>query len=98
MRFSHHKTPPWRREPVGSYRNIISFGYWTPYLPDLQDALHSYGVKNPIKEVVKPNVLVINQDNLKLFLERHYYKEVRMDTVKVIGEMFFYNYVLVEER
>lgn len=96
MRFSHHKNPPYIAEPVGSYRRTISFGYWTPYLPEVSAALKDYDVTNPIKDVVHNNVIVINQPYLADFLQRHYYDSVSVDTLKVIGEMTFMKYRLVD--
>lgn len=96
MRFSHHKMPPYKAEPIGSYYNTISFGYWTPYLPEVTQALKEYGIANPIKDVVNPNVIVINEGGLQDFLQRHYYDSVAVDTLRIIGEMNFYKYKLVE--
>ena len=96
MRFSHHKNPPYIAEPVGSYRRTVSFGYWTPYLPEVSAALKDYGVTNPIKDVVHDNVVVINEPYLADFLQRHYYDSVSVDTLKVIGEMTFLKYKLVD--
>lgn len=96
MRFSHHKMPPYKAEPIGSYYNTVSFGYWTPYLPEVTQALKEYGITNPIKDVVNPNVIVINEGGFQDFLQRHYYDSVAVDTLKIIGEMNFYKYRLVE--
>ena len=96
MRFSHHKNPPYLAEPVGSYRNTVSLGYWTPYLPEITRTLAEYGVANPMKDVVHDNVVVINEGGLKDFLQRHYYDSVAVDTLKVIGEMECFKYRLVE--
>jgi hypothetical protein len=97
MRFSHHRNPPYLAEPVGIYRNTVSFGYWTPYLPEVKDALAEYGISNPIKDVVHDNVIVLNEPNLADFLQRHYYDSVAVDTLKEIGEMTFYKYRLVND-
>lgn len=96
MRFSHHKNPPYLAEPIGSYRRTVSFGYWTPYLPEITQALAEFGITNPIKDVVHDNVIVINEGKLANFLQRHYYDSVAVDTLKVIGEMEFFKYRLVE--
>ncbi|SHL56567.1 hypothetical protein SAMN05720487_11713 [Fibrobacter sp. UWT2] len=96
MRFSHHKNPPYLAEPIGSYRRTVSFGYWTPYLPEITQALAEFGITNPIKDVVHDNVIVINEGNLAKFLQRHYYDSVAVDTLRVIGEMEFFKYRLVE--
>ena len=96
MRFSHHKNPPYLAEPIGSYRRTVSLGYWTPYLPEITQALAEFGVTNPIKDVVHDNVIVINEGRLADFLQRHYYDSVVVDTLKVIGEMEFFKYRLVQ--
>ena len=95
MRFSHHKNPPYLAEPIGSYRRTVSFGYWTPYLPEITQALAEFYVTNPIKDVVHDNVIVINEGRLKDFLQLHYYDSVAVDTLKEIGEMTFFKYRLV---
>ena len=95
MRFSHHRNPPYQATPIGTYRNTISFGYWTPYLPEVTEALADYGISNPIKDVVLDNVIVLNEPGLVDFLQRHYYDSVAVDTLKSIGEMTFFKYRLV---
>ena len=95
MRFSHHRNPPYLAEPISIYRNTVSFGYWTPYLPEIKEALADYGITNPIKDVVHDNVIVLNEPLLVDFLQRHYYDSVAIDTLKEIGEMAFYKYRLV---
>lgn len=95
MRFSHHKNPPYLAEPIGSYRRTVSFGYWTPYLPEITQTLADFGVTNPMKDVVHDNVIVINEGRLADFLQRHYYDSVAVDTLKVVGEMTFFKYRLV---
>lgn len=96
MRFSHHRNPPYLAEPIGQYRRTVSFGYWTPYLPEVTDALNDFGVTNPIKDVVHDNVIVLNEPHLVDFLQRHYYDSVAVDTLKEIGEMTFLKYRLVQ--
>jgi len=104
MRFSHHKMPPYKAEPMGSYRNTISFGYWTPYLPEITQTLAEYGITNPMRQVIDSNVIVINEPMLGDFLLRHYYGRdslgnetgdtVVVDTLRTIGEMNFFKYRL----
>ena len=95
MRFSHHRNPPYLVTPAGSFKRTVSFGYWTPYLPEVTDALNELGVTNPIKDVIKDNVIVLNEPDLVDFLQRHYYDSVAVDTLKSIGEMTFFKYRLV---
>ena len=95
MRFSHHKNPSYLADPIGSYRNTVSFGYWTPYLPEVKEALKDYGIVNPIKDVVKENVIVLDNSTLSDYLQHHYYDSVAVDTLKTFGEMTFSKYRLV---
>ena len=96
MRFSHHRNPPYLAEPVGIYRRTVSLGYWTPYLPEIKEALNEFGVTNPIKDVVNDNVVVLDEPRLADFLQRHYYDSVAVDTLAVFGEMSFYKYRLIQ--
>ena len=95
MHFSHHRNPPYLATPTGIYRNTVSFGYWTPYLPEVTNALKDYGISNPIKDVVRDNVIILNEPSLADFLQRHYYDSVAVDTLKSIGKMTFFKYRLV---
>ena len=95
MRFSHHRNPPYLAEPIGQYRRTVSFGYWTPYLPEVKEALTDFDIKNPMKDVVLDNVIVLNVPYLSDFLQRHYFDSVSVDTLKIIGEMTFLKYRLV---
>ena len=95
MRFSHHRNPPYLATPAGSFKRTVSFGYWTPYLPEVTDALNEFYITNPIKDVIKDNVIVLNEPGLADFLQRHYYDSVAVDTLKSIGDMTFFKYRLV---
>ncbi len=92
MRFSHHRNPPYLAEPIGTYRRTISFGYWIPYLPEVTQALADFNINNPIKDVVRDNVIVLNESGLIDFLQRHYYNKVELDTLAKFGDMTFYKY------
>ena len=95
MRFSHHRNPPYLATPVKSFKRTVSFGYWTPYLPEVTNALNEFGITNPIKDIIKDNVIVLNEPGLAGFLQRHYYDSVAVDTLKSIGDMTFFKYRLV---
>ena len=94
MRFSKHRNPPYLSEPKGSFRRIISLGYWTPYLPEIKKTLSEFGISNPIKDVVKDNVVVINAGDLSDFIERHYHIKATAKEIKSIGNIHFYSYKL----
>ncbi len=100
MVFSHHRMPPYKAEPFGSYLNTISFGFWTPYLPEITQALTKFGITNPIRQVLDSNVIVINEPKLGDFLQRHYYPKdsIVVDTLHTVGEIHFYKYRLVQNE
>ena len=95
MSMSRQKLPPYLAEPMGSWKQVISFGFWTPYFPDVENSIHERGVTNPMKDVVLDNVFVIDVSNLKNFLEQHYYSKVKVDTVRNFNGMVVYKYSLV---
>ena len=98
MRFSHHRNPPFLAEPIGVYRRTTSFGYWTPYLPEISTNLADFGIVNPVKDVVNDNVIVLNEPGLSDFLQRHHYDSISVDTLKKIGEMTFLKYRIVQDK
>lgn len=95
MRLAVHRQAPYYAMPVGSLKNIVSFGYWTPYLPAVQKNLSDFGIENPMRDVINEGVYVINQGNLASYLQRHHYDSVAVDTACVIGELIFYKYRVV---
>ena len=95
MKFARHKNPPYLSEPAGSFKRTISFGYWTPYLPEITETLKDFGIMNPIKDVVHENVISVDVGDLRGYLHRHYYDSVRVDTVNRIGDVVFYKYSIV---
>lgn len=97
MRLSRKKNPPYLAEPKGSWDRIYSFGFWTPYFPDVEKSFRKRGISNPIKDVVLDNVFVIDEPLLVDFLERHYYDKVQVDTIRNFGGMVVYKYSLVTD-
>ena len=97
MRLSRKRNPPYLAEPKGSWERIYSFGFWTPYFPDVEKSFRKRGVTNPIKDVVKDNVLVIDEPLLIDFLEQHYYEKVKSDTIRDFNGMVVYKYSVVKD-
>lgn len=81
-RFNYYKKPPYLSEPIGSWKKIVPLGYWTTYFPDIETHLHKNGISNPIHDIIKSNVFVINDSGLVDFLQRHYYDSVGVSVVK----------------
>jgi len=91
------KNIPYLTDAKGSWEHLVSFGYWTPYFPDVENSLRKRGITNPMKDVVKENVLVVDEPTLVDYLERHYYKKVKVDTVRDFKGLTIYKYSLVTE-
>jgi hypothetical protein len=95
--FARYREPPCYSAPIGSWKRIVSFGFWTPYFPDVENSLRQYGVENPMRDVVKENVVVVaNNEFLLDYLHRHYYKNVEIDTLRNIGGVKFFKYIQVK--
>ena len=91
--FARYREPPYYAAPIGSWKRIISFGFWTPYFPDVENCLNQYGIENPMRDVVKENVIVISNDEILLdYLHRHYYENAKVDTFHNIGGVKFFKY------
>lgn len=93
--FANHKLPPYLAEPIGGFRRTISYGYWTPYLPDITKTLKEHGITNPLKEIVNDNVIVVGDRYLGEFVQRHYYDSVKVDLIKSINNINFFKYSVV---
>lgn len=92
--FSKKKEPPYRSEPFGSWKKIIPMGYWTPFFPDIENTLKEKGIKNPLKDATKENVLVVGNNVLNEFLERHYDDSVSVRIEKEFDVLKFYKYTV----
>lgn len=97
MSLSRQKQPPYLAEPQGSWERIVSFGFWTPYFPDVEKALYKRGVTNPMKDVVLDNVFVVDEPSLVDFLEQYHYDKVQIDTVRNFNGLVVYKYFLAND-
>ena len=97
MNLARHKNPPYVATPKGEFKRIVSFGYWTPYLPEITGSLKEFGIVNPIKDVVHDNVVVIGENGLNDYLQRHYYDSVQVQVLHEIDDVVFYKYSVVEK-
>lgn len=78
---SYYKERPYFSSKKGSWKKIIPLGYWTSYFPDIEHHLNQLGITNPMADITKENIFVINDDGLKDFLLRHYFDNVEIDTI-----------------
>lgn len=96
--FSEHRLPPYLTEPMGSWQQIISIGFWTPYYPDVEKSFQKRGMTNPIKDLIKDNVYYVSDTkygvSLVEFLEYHHYDHIRVDTVETFDDIMVLKYTI----
>lgn len=95
------KTPAYMAAPPRSWANIVPLGYWNINLPGMKREMHERGVENPIRDVLKSNVYVLEEGrvpDLESFYGRHYGKSVFRDTVERFGELMLVKYKLQEDE
>lgn len=95
MLFSFHHRPPYLSEEKGSWKSVIPLGFWTPYFPDIENVIHERGVENPMKDVVKENVYVFEEQTMRSYLKHHYNYETKIDTIRNFNGLILYKYSLV---
>lgn len=88
------KPSPYNSEPFGSWKKIIPMGYWTPYFPDVIQSLQEKGISNPLKDITKENVYVLSNGYLADYIQRHHYKEnkIEVNVVKEFDVLKIYKY------
>lgn len=82
-----------------NWANIIPLGYWNMNLPGMKKEMNLRGVDNPLRDVVKENVFVLDEDNkipLIDFYRRHYDVEIAVDTVQKFDTKNLLKYYIVE--
>lgn len=92
-----YRNPAYRAVPPGSWGNIIPVGYWNINLPGMKREMAKRGMQNPIRDLVKDNVYIMEQDTLRKFdkyYQVHYHKQVERDTVATFGNMQLIKYRL----
>ena len=91
------RNPAYKAIKPRSWGNIISLGYWNINLPGMKKELAERGVKNPIKDLVKDNVYIVEADTsrkFERFYQVHYHQNVTRDTVASFGDMQLIKYRL----
>ena len=91
------RNPAYRAVAPRSWGNIIPVGYWNINLPGMKKEMAERGVDNPIRDLVKDNVYIMESDTLRKFerfYQVHYHQKVTRDTVASFGEMQLIKYRL----
>ena len=91
------KNPAYKSVAPRSWGNIIPVGYWNINLPGMKKEMAERGVDNPIRDLVKDNVYIMESDTLRKFeryYQVHYHQKVTRDTVASFGDMQLIKYRL----
>ena len=89
------KDKPYRSIEPGSWQNIFPLGYWNMNLPAMQYELAKRGVNNPIKDIVNPNVYVVEEYPYPIlldFYDLHYHEHISLDTIDTFGKIQLLKY------
>lgn len=89
------KDKPYRSIAPGSWQNIFPLGYWNMNLPAMQGELAKRGVTNPIKDIINPNVYVMEEYPYPVFLDYykyHYHERISVDTAYTFGDLQLLRY------
>ena len=80
-------TSPWEALPIGYYSNFMYLSGITSNFPDTLNILNSYGLDNPLKNLVNDNVYLVDNENLGIkltYLREHYYSDTQADLYKEV--------------
>lgn len=91
------RNPAYKAVVPRSWGNIIPIGYWNINLPGMKKEMAERGVDNPIRDLVKDNVYIMESDTLRKFeryYQVHYHQKVTRDTVASFGDMQLIKYRL----
>ena len=95
------RNPAYMAVAPRSWGNIIPVGYWNINLPGMKKEMAERGVNNPIRDLIKDNVYIVELDTLRKFeryYQVHYHQSVHRDTVASFGDMQLIKYRLDEGK
>lgn len=90
-----YRDPAYRAVAPRSWGNIIPLGYWNINLPGMRQELAERGVENPIGELLRDNVFVLETDTIHRFTryyQVHYQESVEIMPVKEFGDLRLVKY------
>lgn len=84
----------------GAWNNIFSLGYWNINLPPMEQELAKYGITNPMKDILRDNVYVLEADQpvLSYYFGEHYQENIVADTVKKFDDLMLLKYHIEAEN
>lgn len=91
------KNPAYSAVKPRSWANIIPLGYWNINSNGMKRELAEHGVTNPIRDIIKDNVYVLENGTKYMFntyYQDHYRKKIVRDTITYFGDMQLIKYRL----
>ena len=84
----YYEWSPFQNLPIGYYNNNIYLAGVTSEFPSVNYILENRGIENPLKDLVKENVYLVDNYNTQLilsYIQEHYYPNVKVDLYKEAG-------------
>lgn len=85
--------------PQGSWNHFIPLGYWNVNLPQMKQVLLHKGIENPLRDIVKPNVYLVQSNKkstYKSYYAFHYGIDLDMTTVESFDDFDIVKYRMRE--
>lgn len=84
----YYEWSPFQNLPIGYYNNNVYLAGITSEFPSVNYILESREIENPLRDLVKENVYLVDNYNLQLilsYIKEHYYPNVKADLYKEAG-------------
>lgn len=84
----YYEWSPFQNLPIGYYNNNVYLAGVTSNFPSVNYILESREVENPLKDLIKENVYLVDNYNSQLilsYIQEHYYPNVKVDLYKEAG-------------
>lgn len=84
----YYEWSPFQNLPIGYYNNNVYLAGVTSEFPSVNYILESRGIENPLRDLVKENVYLVDNYNTQLilsYIQGHYYPNVKVDLYKEAG-------------
>lgn len=84
----YYEWSPFQNLPIGYYNNNLYLAGVTSEFPSVNYILENRGIENPLRDLVKENVFLVDNYNSQLilsYIQEHYYPNVKAELYKEAG-------------
>ena len=84
----YYEWSPFQNLPIGYYNNNVYLAGVTSEFPSVNYILENRGIENPLRDLVKENVYLVDNYSTQLilsYIQEHYYPNVKVDLYKEAG-------------